>query len=53
MMGFAPNQVRSFTIHEFQAATDGFAELRGGAQKIEPLTRSDLESMINQYPDEN
>lgn len=50
MMGLAPRDFWATSFREWLAAMEGFRELHGGAG-TEPMTRAQLEDLMNRYPD--
>jgi uncharacterized phage protein (TIGR02216 family) len=49
-MGLSPRDFWDLSLQEFYAATSGFAQFHSGG-KPPPLTRDELNDMMERYPD--
>jgi uncharacterized phage protein (TIGR02216 family) len=49
-MNLRPNDFWNMSFQEFYMAVDGFAEFHSGG-KPPPLSRGELEDMMERYPD--
>lgn len=49
-MMLSPNDFWSMSYYEFYQACEGFAEFHSGG-KPKPLTRHELEDLMEKYPD--
>tara|TARA_R100000988_G_scaffold84974_1_gene47910 strand:+ start:414 stop:575 length:162 start_codon:yes stop_codon:yes gene_type:complete len=53
MIGIPPSEFWDMGMPELMMAIDGFSEFHGGGEdkKDGPLTRSELDDMMERYPD--
>ena len=49
-MGIAPDAFWAMSLTEWRAAVDGFA-MKKGARRNAPLSRDELQTMMQNYPD--
>lgn len=50
-MGISPRDFWGMSLFELYAAINGFAEFHSGGSKPAPLTRDELEDLMERYPD--
>lgn len=50
-MGISPRDFWDMSLFELYAAINGFAEFHSGGRKPTPLTRDELEDLMERYPD--
>lgn len=50
ILGMRPKDYWDLSLHEFYAATEGFKEFNSGG-KPAPLSRSELDELMERYPD--
>ena len=50
-MGISPRDFWDMSLFELYAAINGFAEFHGGGNQNSPMTRAELEDLMERYPD--
>lgn len=51
MLHLSPTEFWNLSLHELYLAIDGFQEFNGSDQKDGPLTREELNELMELYPD--
>ena len=51
MLQLSPTEFWNLSLHELYLAIDGFQEFHGSNQKDGPLTREELNELMELYPD--
>ena len=50
-MGIPPRDFWDMSLFELYSAINGFAEFHGGSKENAPMTRDELEDLMERYPD--
>ena len=51
MLHIPPNQFWDMSLQELYHAIDGFQEFNGSKQKSHPMTKDELQELMELYPD--